>query len=329
MIKHKTIPIFVSHMGCPNACSFCNQKKITGHDEIVTQKMAAQIIETSLRTMPKDARVEIGFFGGSFTGIEQHTQEALLSVAHRYVTDSSVDSIRISTRPDYINAEIIDMLKAYSVGTVELGAQSMDNAVLAANHRGHTCEDTVRASEMIRSAGLNLGLQMMTGLYTDTDETCLKSAEKIITLKPQCVRIYPTLVLKDTLLYTLYQSGKYEPQTLIDAVRLCADLKQLFDENNIAVIRMGLMASDHINPEKDVAAGPFHPAFGELVQSEIYFRRLKSAIHEDCTVYVNPKSYSAFLGLKKQNLTKLNQLGYRVQILCDETVSRGEFQLQL
>ena len=327
MMKHKTIPIFVPHMGCPNDCSFCNQRKITGHSETVTPQKADEIINDSLKTVPKGANVEIGFFGGSFTGIEKELQLQLLSVAYGYVKEGSVTSVRLSTRPDYIDAETVSMLKAYGVTTVELGAQSMDDGVLAANHRGHTSQDTVRASELIISGGLKLGLQMMTGFLEDTVKKSRETAKQIIDLTPSCVRIYPTLVLKGTYLAKLYEAGKYVPQSLEEAVVLCAGLKQMFDQNNIAVIRMGLMSSDNIRPENDVVAGPYHPAFGELVQSELNFCRLKEAVHQDCLIAVNPRSLSAFVGNNKANIKKMKQLGYTIKFVQDETVLPQEFKL--
>ena len=269
-MKHRTIPIFVPHMGCPNDCSFCNQRKITGQATSVTKEDVKKQIINALQTMPNDTDcVEIGFFGGSFTGIDESIRNDFLHVAKSYVDSGVVHAIRLSTRPDYIDEEILKGLKEFKVTTVELGAQSMNDEVLALNRRGHTSEDTIRASELIKDFGINLGLQMMTGLYGDTNDTCMESLEKIISLKPDCVRIYPTLVLSGTYLDKLYKSVEYKPQTLDEAVSLCADLKERFDEEKIQIIRIGLMASDNINPDADVVAGPYHPSIGELVQSEI------------------------------------------------------------
>lgn len=327
MKKHKTIPIFVPHMGCPNDCSFCNQRKITGCSDPVTPEFAGRLIERSLKTMPKDADVEVGFFGGSFTGIEKPLQRQYLSTAYQYIKAGGVKAIRVSTRPDYIDETTVPFLQSYGVTTVELGAQSMDNHVLFLNRRGHTCEDTIRASNIIRAGGMKLGLQMMTGLYGDTRETCLESAKKIIALSPACVRIYPTLVLKGTYLDELCRCGRYAPQELEEAVLLCADLKQMFDRKGISVIRLGLMTSDNINPEKDVSAGPYHSSFGELVQSEIYFRRLKEAVKEDCWIAVHPRTISAYLGNKRENVDRLKQLGFHIKFVQDGRVLPGSFKL--
>ena len=326
-MNHKTIPIFVPHMGCPNDCSFCNQRKITGVTELTPEDADMQIL-TALSTIPDDVDcVEIGFFGGSFTGIDKKIQEEFLTVAKKYKDRGIVHAIRLSTRPDYINDEILDMLKSFGVVTVELGAQSMNDRVLAQNHRGHTSEDTIKASRLIKSKGIRLGLQMMTGLYGDDDRTCLESLEKIVALRPDCVRIYPTLVLKGTHLDELYQSKKYIPQTLDEAILLVAELKKRLDTENIPVIRIGLMASDNINPDADVVAGPYHPSMGGLVQSELYYRQIADAIDGDAVIFVNPKDISAFVGNKKKNIQRIKELGYDVSFRNDENVKLGQFKI--
>ncbi len=327
-MKHKTIPIFIPHMGCPNDCSFCNQRKITGTDTNITAKTVDEQIKKALSTMSKDTDcVEIGFFGGSFTGIEQKIQNEFLSVAKKYADCGQVNAIRLSTRPDYIDEKILENLKNYGVTTVELGAQSMDDGVLLKNRRGHKCSDTVKASELIHEYGMDLGLQMMTGLYEDNDEICMKSAEKIVSLKPECVRIYPTLVLKGTYLESLYKAGEYSPQTIEEAVRLCADIKERFDEENIPIIRIGLMASDNINPDADVIAGPYHPSIGELVQSEIYYRQMLKIIDSDAEISVNDKDISAFTGNKKANIIKLKNKGFNVVFKPNPDILSGTFKI--
>lgn len=325
--KHKTVPVFVSHMGCPNDCAFCNQRTITGQSQLMTPRLAEQLMEEAFQTMPEDAVKEIGFFGGSFTGIDLSLQQGLLAVAQRFVQAGKASRIRLSTRPDYIDKDIAHMLRSYGVTTVELGAQSMDNGVLAANLRGHTAEDTVRAAEIIQEAGMELGLQMMTGLYGDTDEKSIETAERLIALRPHCLRIYPTLVLRGTRLETLYRAGTYQPQSLEEAVWLCARLKEMFDGANIPVIRMGLMASDHIRPDADVVAGPYHPAFGELVQSAVYFRALQEQITSDAHVLVHPKTLSAFIGNNRSNIKAFFKAGYHVQFFPDDRVPYGTFQI--
>lgn len=325
--QHKTVPVFVSHMGCPHDCAFCNQRTITGQSETVTPELADRTISHALSTIPKGATVEIGFFGGSFTGIDLSLQKGLLAVAKSYVEAGKAHSIRLSTRPDYIDEDIVGMLADYGVTTVELGAQSMDNDVLCANLRGHTKEDTIRASGMIRAAGIDLGLQMMTGLKGDTDETCIRTAQEIIDLNPACVRIYPTLVLRGTHLAHWYREGKYAPQSLEHAISICATLKNMFDGANIPVIRMGLMASENVNSNTEVVAGPYHPAFGELVQSEFYFRALEESVTTDAYILVHPKTISAFIGNNRRNIEKFRAKGYRVQFVKDENIPYGTFQI--
>ena len=194
-MKHKTIPIFVPHMGCPNDCSFCNQRKITGKESDVTPDYVLEQIETALKTIDTDVNcVEIGFFGGSFTGIDKELQSKFLSIAKKYKDAGLVHEIRLSTRPDYISDDILDLLCEYGVTTVELGAQSMEDDVLRLNRRGHTSENTINACRLIKKRGIKLGLQMMTGLYGDNDEICIKSCEKIIEQGPDCVRIYRTML---------------------------------------------------------------------------------------------------------------------------------------
>ena len=325
--KHKTVPVFVSHMGCPHDCAFCNQRTITGQTETVTPDLADRIISRAISTVPQDATVEIGFFGGSFTGIDLSLQQGLLAVAKSYVEAGKAHAIRLSTRPDYIDEYIVRMLADYGVTTVELGVQSMDNDVLSANFRGHTKEDTVHASNLIRAAGIHLGLQMMTGLKGDTDETCIRTAQEIMELNPACVRIYPTLVLCGTHLEHWYRDGSYVPQSLEAAISLCATLKNMFDSASIPVIRMGLMASDNLNSHTEVVAGPYHPAFGELVQSELYFRALEKSVTADACIFVHPKTISAFIGNNRRNIEKFRAKGYRVQFMENDNIPYGSFQI--
>ena len=327
-MKHKTIPVFVPHMGCPNDCSFCNQRKITGRENDITPEYAEKQIDEALKTINADSEcVEIGFFGGSFTGIDKQLQSKFLSVAKKYKDIGLVHEIRLSTRPDYINSDVLDLLCEFGVTTVELGAQSMDDTVLNLNHRGHTAEQTINACNLIKEKKIKLGLQMMTGLYGDSDKTCIKSCEKIIAQNPDCVRIYPTLVLKGTYLEELYKAGRYTPQTLEDAVRLCAILKTKFDEANIPVIRLGLMASDNINPDSDVVAGPYHPSIGELVQSGIYFEKIINELKTDAEIFVNDREISAFVGNRKNNIKRLKDAGYNVIFKTDKNIAHGEYKI--
>lgn len=266
MAKFKIIPIFVPHKGCPHQCSFCNQRHITGQLEEMTPEKSREIIEMYLTTIDTEKfRTEIAFYGGSFTAIDIEYQTSLLKIAHEYILTRGVKGIRLSTRPDCISEEILDNLKKYGVTEIELGVQSMCNDVLKANNRGHIDEDVVNAVRLIRKHDFSLGLQQMTGLYKDSDEADIYTSEKICELKPDFVRIYPTLVFNNTDLADYYKSGLYSPHTLEHAVELCKKLKNIYDENNIKIIRLGLLMSDD-EAKNNYLSGPYHPRFRELVE---------------------------------------------------------------
>ncbi len=326
--KHKNIPIFVPHIGCPNDCSFCNQKKITGVTESVTPEEVDRIISEAVAFVGNDTEVEVAFFGGSFTGIEKNYRNSLLSVAKKYVDLKKVQGIRLSTRPDYIDDEILNELKSFGVTDIELGVQSMDDEVLAKNRRGHTAQQTKNAAKLIKEYNFRLGLQMMPGLFGDTKEKTFETAKSIIKLEPDCVRIYPTIVIRGTWLHELFVSGKYIPLTTDEAVEICAELVPLFLEKNIKIIRMGLMATDVINEGKEVLAGPFHPSFGELVESEILFEKARKMLigkTGDATFTVNPKTVSAFIGNKKKNIKRLSEItGGKIKVCQNENYGRKE-----
>lgn len=229
-----------------------------------------KIIEEHLATFKPGAFVEVAFYGGSFTAIDLDIQSKLLEIPYRYKKAGKIDNIRLSTRPDAIDEVILDNLKKYSVDTIELGVQSLDDKVLYASGRGHTSEDVYRAAELIKRFGFNLGLQMMVGLPGDTLEKDLYTCKEFIKLRPSCVRVYPTLVIRDTFLEKLYLMEKYRPIILEEAIDICSLLLMLFNFNNIEVIRMGLQPTENIQMGKDVVAGPFHPAFRQLVESNIF-----------------------------------------------------------
>lgn len=329
-MKTYNIPIFVPHRGCPFECVFCNQKRITGIQTDVTAKDVRLIIETNLKTLPKNNRcVEAAFFGGSFTGIPIGEQSSLLAAANEYLRNGLIDGIRISTRPDYINKEILDNLLKYGVTTIELGVQSMDDGVLKWSNRGHTRENVIQATELIRNYPFKLGLQMMTGLPGDTDEKSLYTADEIIALKPDIVRIYPTLTIKDTFLEKMYNSGEYIPQTLEDAVDLSKQLLLKFEENNINVIRIGLQSTDEICENGSVVAGPVHSSFRELVESSIYhdiiFKELQDKKCKKADVFVNPKEISKAVGNKRQNILKIKkEIEIDIKIYSDSELSKRE-----
>lgn len=322
------IPIFVPHAGCPHDCCFCDQKKISGHKEPPSAEEIKKTVDTYLDIIKNYSVVQIAFFGGSFTAIPREMQEMFLKTVNPYIKDGLVDSIRLSTRPDYIDGETLSMLKEYSVKTIELGAQSMDDDVLLASGRGHTAADTACAADLIRAYGFELGLQTMTGLPGASYESDLYTADRIIELKPQIVRIYPTVVIRDTFLHKMYDKGIYKPPSLEKTVDLCAELMVKYTNKNVKVIRMGLQSSDGISIGGDIVAGPYHPAFGQLVKSRIAYDKLaKMAEIERAnsvdgnesgvfTASVPYKELSDYIGQKNQNVIKLKeQFGYEKVII--------------
>lgn len=311
-MKKRIIPIFVPHKGCPHDCIFCNQKKITGVSTDVTSEDARNIIEECLETIDKDADVEIVFFGGSFTAIDIDIQKSLLSVAKEYVEKGLVKDIRMSTRPDCIDEDILSMLKEYKTSIIELGVQSLDEKVLLDSIRGHQSEIVYKSSKMIKNSGIKLGLQMMIGLPADTEEKCIFTAKKFVELKPDCVRVYPTLVVKDTGLEKLMEQNKYNPFTLEESVNIVKKVLVLFYVNNINVIRVGLQATDDIQIGKAVLAGPYHPAFRELVEADMIKDYLEFVIFQNknikqMLVKSNKKNISKIIGNKKTNVKYMEE----------------------
>lgn len=323
-MKKGNISIFVPHLGCPCQCSFCNQKTITGQQEIPTAQTVKQAVETALKR--KNYEYEIAFFGGSFTAIERDYMTELLESAYEYVKNGSVNGIRISTRPDCIDDEILTLLKKYGVTSIELGAQSMDDEVLVANRRGHTADDVIKASELIKKFGFELGLQMMTGLYKDTREKALETVRKIVEIKPDTVRIYPTVVLKGTYLAELYEKEEYKPLNADESAELVAEILPMFENAGIRVIRIGLHSSEDI--KKNMIAGGFHDSFGELVKSRIMVNKILALPPGDYQVFVNPRSLSKLKGNGKSNIYLLMERGYNIKIITDNGVAVDELRIK-
>ena len=274
MKKHVNIPIFIPHLGCPNQCVFCNQRTISGVNSFDISGVEKQI-EEALATVSQEYEVEIAFFGGSFTGIDRELMMALLKIAHNYVVSGKVSSIRCSTRPDYINEDILDILKLYRVKTVELGLQSASDSVLEKSKRGHTRLDEERACRMIVDAGFNLVGQMMIGLPGSSLENELETARFIVDVGATGARIYPTVVFYDTELCEMAESGEYAPLKLEDAVARSAKVLEIFVTNNVDVIRIGLCSSENLSSEEKYYAGPNHSALGEMVEGELYYNTIK------------------------------------------------------
>jgi histone acetyltransferase (RNA polymerase elongator complex component) len=269
-MSHYTIPVFIPELACPNRCVFCNQQKISGALCQPTTQEVVEAIENRLATIPGGNDIEIGFFGGNFTGIEPEIQESFLDIAQQYVDNGRVQGIRLSTRPDYIDLATLRLLKKYKVNTIELGAQSLDEEVLGLAGRGHTAEDVKKASRLILGNGFHLGLQMMIGLPGDTLEKSISTARQIVELGAGCTRIYPTLVIKDTELETLYRNGHYKPMTLEDAVSWTKEIVKIFEKGGVKILRIGLHPSEEMLTGDTLLSGPFHVAFGEIVRSSVW-----------------------------------------------------------
>ena len=313
MKKEYIIPIFVPHLGCPNQCTFCNQKKISGQLKKVTAKDVEETIEYYLKNFKdKNKYVEVAFFGGSFTGIEEAKQEELLSTAYEYIKQKKVDSIRISTRPDYIDKKILKRLKKYKVKTIELGVQSSNNYILKRINIGHTFEDVKRAAKLIRWNGFRLGVQMMVGLPESTTIDEINTAKELIKLKPKMVRIYPVLVIKGTELEQEFNKGEFTPLTVGQAVERSKEILKMFNKKHIQVIRVGLQNTDTItdsaNKDSEVISGPYHPAFGQLVEDAIWYDKIVDDIkHINAKVIrveieANSKDLNNIIGHKKENI---------------------------
>ena len=322
-MKKGNISIFVPHLGCPQQCSFCNQKTITGKQTQPTAEDVKNAVTTALKR--KGYEYEIAFFGGSFTAIDREYMQKLLTAAAECVDGERIKGIRISTRPDYIDDEVLDLLEAYKVTAIELGAQSMDDEVLKANMRGHSAEDVHNAAKLIKSHGFELGLQMMTGLYLDTDEKAVQTAKKLIALQPDTVRIYPTVVLKGTYLAELFDKELYKPQTVDDAAALCTELLPMFEEAGIRVIRLGLHASDDI--KKNMVAGAYHESFGEIVQSRFMLNRVLAYPPGNYEIRVNPRSVSKLKGNQKRNAYFLMEQGYNIKYTVTDKVAVDDLKI--
>ncbi|MBQ5810723.1 MAG: radical SAM protein [Clostridia bacterium] len=324
--RHANISIFVPHIGCPGRCSFCDQTKIA----CVAKRPGKNDVDAAVAAALKSRNyrpenTEIAFFGGSFTAIDREYMLELLEAAAKYVENGTVAGVRASTRPDAIDEEILDLLKRYHVTALELGAQSMDDGVLLANRRGHSAECVERAACLIKKSGISLGLQMMTGLLGDTDDKAIATAEKIAVLKPDTVRIYPTIVLKGTQLHKEFESGDYAPQSLEAAVELSAKLLEIFEQNCIKVIRLGLHEID----AQSYVAGPWHPAFSELVQSARMLKKIEAKIFEkgNYIVHCAAEDLSKVIGQKKANVAALAAKGINIKVCPKDGLALNQIEI--
>ena len=310
-MRHVNIPIFIPHLGCPNQCVFCNQREISGVREFYAEDVIS-IIDSALRTIEDDADVEIAFFGGSFTGIDRELMVSLLEIADGYIKRGLVRSVRCSTRPDYINEEILSILKKYGVKTIELGLQSSSDDVLKMSKRGHNFEAEIKSCRLIVENGFNLVGQMMIGLPGSDIESEKRTAEFIASVGAVGARIYPTVVFRDTELCSMMQEGVYSPLSLDDAIERSATVLDIFINAGVEVIRIGLQASDNlIDPDSSIA-GANHPALGELVIGEVYYKRIckllsdsKISENENITVLVSRGALSKAVGQNRKNKLRL------------------------
>ena len=310
MPRHVNIPIFIPHLGCPNNCVFCNQRSISGHMSFDSASVEREI-ENALSTVSPEDECEIAFFGGSFTGIDRALMTDLLDRAQKYIDRGRVSSIRLSTRPDYINDEILDILSRYSVGTVELGLQSMSDRVLEASGRGHNAKTARVACRAVKARGFSLIGQMMIGLPSSDAESEMMTAREIIECGADGARVYPTVVFRDTELAHMTENGGYTPLTDGEAASRTANVLDIFDRAGVPCIRVGLCASENLSDESCVVAGANHSAIGEMAMSELYLRRICAELDKleidggELKIFVSRGSVSKAVGQKKQNKSKI------------------------
>ena len=307
--RRHIIPVFVPHAGCPNECVFCNQKRISGSLSPAVAEDVAAAVEMAEERVPGMEGAELAFYGGSFTAIPDAQQESLLGAAQPYMERGVISSIRLSTRPDAIDSSVLERLKRFGVETVELGSQSMCDEVLRLSGRGHTADDTRHAAAMIKAAGFKLILQMMTGLPGSDQGRDIYTARELASLRPDGVRIYPTVIVRDTRLYDMWQDGEYAEHTLEAAAEVCSKIVPIFERAGIPVIRLGLNPTDELSGGS-AAAGAYHPALGEIVRSRIMLENARSVLRgiepgSRAVLGVRPGRISAMVGQHRCNIEAL------------------------
>ena len=321
------IPFFISHAGCPHQCVFCNQREISGVRKVVTPEQVSLEIQAVLaRPRNKKRKVQVAFYGGSFTGLDPAEQKQLLGTVQPFLHSGQVQDIRLSTRPDCLDTTRVQLLLDYGVSMVELGVQSLDPEVLEASGRGHDAYCVAEAFSLLHRYGLQVGGQLMTGLPCDTPKKCINTCKELIGYQPDCVRIYPTVVMLHTRLHHLYQVGSFQPWSLDKTVVVVAQMKQLLDNARIPVIRMGLQSGESLRA--NLVAGPYHPAFGELVLSRLFFRKVRRTIFQargaslkKLQLMISSRDRSLLMGVNKENFTRLQQEGWLLNVeicLSDE-----------
>ncbi|UFS68965.1 radical SAM protein [Geomonas sp. RF6] len=325
-----TVPFFISHQGCPQRCVFCDQQKIAGAGGALPT--AAEILEkiSMYRSSAKGRTMEVAFFGGTFTALPREDQEALLEPLQGLLSSGELCGVRISTRPDSVDTSIASFLREKWVRTVELGVQSLDDEVLNLSGRGHSAAHTVEAAEVVKEAGLALGIQLMPGLPGDTRERSLATLERALALDPDFLRIYPTLVLEGTELAEMYRSGAYRPLELDEALSLCKEMLLEATRRGVPVIRMGLQPTAELESGV-LLAGPYHPAFGQLVAAELHFDltcRLSAAMPSGTRISLSCGTgrLSDLVGQRRRNVDRMQErLGLVVEsVREDAELSAGD-----
>ncbi|MHC1721252.1 MAG: elongator complex protein 3 [Clostridiaceae bacterium] len=333
--SHYIIPIFVPHEGCPHDCVFCNQDSITGEAKAVDAAYAREIIESYLKTIKTEgSTIEISFYGGTFTAINLKKQNELLAIAKEYKDKKLIKYIHLSTRPDYIDDSILKNLMDYSVDIIELGIQSMNDEVLLKSGRGHTALQAEEASILIKKYGFTLGHQIMLGLPGDDFHKDIETAKEVIRLKPDICRIYPALIIRDTEMERMFNQGVYKPYTLKEAVDISKIIYGMIISEGINVIRVGLQPTEEINVGKDVIAGPFHPAFRELVEGSLLCDTIKDTLEgvktEKLVIMINSRDISKLYANRKIYFNELKmQLNIKsIKVKAADILSRGEIILE-
>lgn len=350
MKKHAIIPIFIPHKGCPNDCVFCNQRKITARTSAPSAEEVYATIDSWLTTLlPNHVRnggsietIEVSFYGGSFTGLTIKEQSMYLAIGKEYLDNGQIDSIHLSTRPDYINDEILENLRFYGVETIEIGVQSFDDEVLLKSNRGHDSAAVYRAAELIHKYGFRLGIQLMIGLPGDSLESCIYSAKETVKLEPQLARLYPTIVLDDTRLLEMYENGEYQALTREEAVTRTLAMYRILDEAGIYIMRVGLKSTDIIGDGGAINGGTYHPAFRQLVEGRLMREKAEVLLEEiicqgdvevgqRISIFSNSSWYSNLIGNRSENKRyfeeKYPQLNLKFKV--DNSLPNGKADVRI
>jgi len=328
-MKHCNIPIFIPELACPHQCVFCNQEKISNTFSVPKPNEIHKIIDSYLETIPNNREINIAFFGGSFTGIPLDEMTAYLKEAYKYIVKGKVHGIRLSTKPDYISEEILDVLEKYGVTAIELGAQSTNDKILVKSGRGHKFDAIENAVELIKKRNFELGLQMMLGLPYDTLELSIQTAKDIVRLKADTTRIYPTVVVEGTVLEKMYKRGDYKVLSLDEAVVWSKEVLKIFNEAGIKVLRVGLHPSEELELGKSLVAGPIHPSFKEMVLSSLWNDILFQKIDKksEVQISVSSKQLNYAIGYKGSNRNELISKGYNVKFNADKCLKDFEINV--